>query len=323
MKRSLTFAALLLSSALVLRLSGATEQAAAARAQTPAKAPAQPPAQTPQPLPTAWLAATRASSVTPRIPASRARSTGRPQPAIASRQARMRELPWSRTAHVDDDAKGKITKFKAMKPAEVNGTCLTCHDRGTHAGWQGQRARGAQPLVHDLPSRPQAGVVHAPARQSDGNPAVCDVPPHAGRQDRARRRAHAGARRQDGVLVVPQPARIGQQREGTQSWQLRRRVVHQLSRRDAGAGVVGTRAGQRELRDLPRSARLIKRSHARRPDADALSALSHREQAPGDALRQGRDHHEQEQPDVRAVVSSNCHSNVHGSNHPSGQFFMR
>ena len=39
-------------------------------------------------------------------------------------------------AHVDDDAKGKIKKFKELKPAEVNETCLTCHNRGAHAGWE-------------------------------------------------------------------------------------------------------------------------------------------------------------------------------------------
>ena len=39
-------------------------------------------------------------------------------------------------AHVDDDAKGKIKKFKELKPAEVSETCLTCHNRGTHAGWE-------------------------------------------------------------------------------------------------------------------------------------------------------------------------------------------
>src|ERR671912_1877086 len=37
-------------------------------------------------------------------------------------------------AHVDDDAKGHILKFAQMKPAEVTQTCLTCHNRGTHAG---------------------------------------------------------------------------------------------------------------------------------------------------------------------------------------------
>ena len=40
-------------------------------------------------------------------------------------------------AHVDDDAKGHILKFGQMKPAEVNETCLACHNRGDHAGWEG------------------------------------------------------------------------------------------------------------------------------------------------------------------------------------------
>ena len=39
--------------------------------------------------------------------------------------------------HVDDDAKGNIKRFKQLKPAEVNETCLSCHNRGTHAGWDG------------------------------------------------------------------------------------------------------------------------------------------------------------------------------------------
>ena len=39
-------------------------------------------------------------------------------------------------AHVDDDAKGKIKKFKEMKPGEVSETCLSCHNRGVHAGWE-------------------------------------------------------------------------------------------------------------------------------------------------------------------------------------------
>ena len=40
-------------------------------------------------------------------------------------------------AHVDDDAKGNIRRFGALKPAEVNETCLSCHNRGGHAGWEG------------------------------------------------------------------------------------------------------------------------------------------------------------------------------------------
>ncbi len=40
-------------------------------------------------------------------------------------------------AHVDDEAKGHIKKFSTLKPADVNQTCLTCHNRATHAGWEG------------------------------------------------------------------------------------------------------------------------------------------------------------------------------------------
>src|SRR4051794_40347373 len=40
-------------------------------------------------------------------------------------------------AHVDDDAKGHIRKFGQIKPAETNDTCLACHNRGEHAGWEG------------------------------------------------------------------------------------------------------------------------------------------------------------------------------------------
>jgi DmsE family decaheme c-type cytochrome len=40
-------------------------------------------------------------------------------------------------AHVDDDAKGHIRTFGTLKPAEINETCLSCHNRGAHAGWEG------------------------------------------------------------------------------------------------------------------------------------------------------------------------------------------
>ncbi len=40
-------------------------------------------------------------------------------------------------AHVDDDAKGHIKKFKSLTSAEVSQTCMACHNKGTHAGWEG------------------------------------------------------------------------------------------------------------------------------------------------------------------------------------------
>ena len=40
-------------------------------------------------------------------------------------------------AHVDDDAKGHMPKLKELPPADVSATCLTCHNRGNHVGWDG------------------------------------------------------------------------------------------------------------------------------------------------------------------------------------------
>jgi DmsE family decaheme c-type cytochrome len=61
-------------------------------------------------------------------------------------------------AHIDDEAKGHIKKFGALKPAEVNETCLTCHNRGTHAGWEGSThsARGLSCTTCHSVHKPQS-----------------------------------------------------------------------------------------------------------------------------------------------------------------------
>ena len=40
-------------------------------------------------------------------------------------------------AHAEDDASGHIAKIQEMKPGEVNQICLTCHNRSDHVGWEG------------------------------------------------------------------------------------------------------------------------------------------------------------------------------------------
>jgi DmsE family decaheme c-type cytochrome len=40
-------------------------------------------------------------------------------------------------AHVDDEAKGHIRKFSRIPAREASEACLTCHTRGAHALWQG------------------------------------------------------------------------------------------------------------------------------------------------------------------------------------------
>jgi DmsE family decaheme c-type cytochrome len=40
-------------------------------------------------------------------------------------------------AHIDDEAKGHIKRFSALPAGEVNQTCLSCHKGGAHAAWEG------------------------------------------------------------------------------------------------------------------------------------------------------------------------------------------
>jgi DmsE family decaheme c-type cytochrome len=40
-------------------------------------------------------------------------------------------------AHVDDEAKGHILKFKSAPADRASESCLACHNRGNHAGWEG------------------------------------------------------------------------------------------------------------------------------------------------------------------------------------------
>ncbi len=40
-------------------------------------------------------------------------------------------------AHVDDDAKGQDPEVQGAEAGRGQPTCLTCHNRGTHAGWEG------------------------------------------------------------------------------------------------------------------------------------------------------------------------------------------
>ena len=40
-------------------------------------------------------------------------------------------------AHVDSGDKTKIKRFTALSPKDVNATCLTCHSKGSHGQWNG------------------------------------------------------------------------------------------------------------------------------------------------------------------------------------------
>jgi DmsE family decaheme c-type cytochrome len=137
MKRSLTFAALLLPSALALTLSGAGEPGPpAARAHASSQAPAQ---KQPPALPAGYAGSDACvlchTDQEASLHGTKHGQAANPRSPAAKLGCESCHGPGQ--AHVDDEAKGKIIKVKELKPANVNRTCLTCHDRGTHAGWEG------------------------------------------------------------------------------------------------------------------------------------------------------------------------------------------
>ncbi len=114
--------------------SGIATQAPAAQAP----APQTPPPQTPAPQPSAaGYAGTDTCVVCHEQQGNSLRGTphglaANPRSPAATRGCESCHGPGQ--AHVDDDAKGNIVKFASMRPAEVSETCLTCHNRGAHAG---------------------------------------------------------------------------------------------------------------------------------------------------------------------------------------------
>ncbi len=205
-------------------------------------------------------------------------------------------------AHVDDDAKGNIRRFKQLKPADVTETCLSCHKGGTHAGWEASTHAARQlscttcHSVHTPQSvnsqlakptetqvcagchrvqvvKTERAVAHMPVREGKMSCSSCHNP-------------HGS------------PSNVKALKVGSSV----NETLYDLSRGDARADVVGAHAGARKLHDLSRPARVIERSHVERAHADALSALPRGDPAPGVGLRQCRDHDQQEQSHVRTVV---------------------
>ena len=226
-------------------------------------------------------------------------------------------------AHVDDEAKGNIRKFKAMKPAEVSQTCLTCHNRGAHAALGGQHARGAESLVHDVPQRPQAGVVRAPAREGDRD-----------RSCAPRAIALQVAKTERAVAHMPV-------REGKMSCSTCHNPHGSIS--NVKALKVGSSVAESCISCHAEMRGPVLWEHA--PVRENCATCHDPHGSSNDRMLVVRmpmlcqrchvaTRHPASIYDNNAITVNksnrmfgrscvNCHSNVHGSNHPSGQFFMR
>jgi DmsE family decaheme c-type cytochrome len=225
-------------------------------------------------------------------------------------------------AHVDDEAKGSIRKFAQMTPDETSGTCLTCHNRGNHAGWEGS-AHEARNLscttchsVHS-PKSPARQLVQATETQvcaachrlqvAKTERAVAHMPVREGKMSCSSCHNPHGSisnvkALKTGSSVAESCTSCHTEMRGPVLWE------HAPVRENC-ATCHDPHGSSNDRMLVVRMPMLCQRCHVatRHPasiyDNNAITV------------------NKSNRMFGRSCV--NCHSNVHGSNHPSGQFFMR
>jgi DmsE family decaheme c-type cytochrome len=225
-------------------------------------------------------------------------------------------------AHVDDDAKGHILKFKMVSADRASETCLTCHNRGTHAGWEGSahEARNlscttchsvhkpvstANQLVkatetqlcatcHRLQvAKTERAVAHMPVREGKMACTSCHNPHGSISNVKALK---------VGNSVVESCTSCHTEMRGPVLWE------HAPVRENC-ATCHDPHGSSNDRMLAVRMPMLCQRCHVatRHPasiyDKDEITV------------------NKSNRMFGRSCV--NCHSNIHGSNHPSGQFYMR
>ena len=225
-------------------------------------------------------------------------------------------------AHVDDDSKGHILKFGQSSAGEINQTCLACHNRGDHAGWEGsaherrglscttchsvhspksfknQLAKTAQTEVcagcHRLQvTKTERAVAHMPVREGKLSCSSCHNPHGSISNVKALK---------VGSSVAESCTSCHTEMRGPMLWE-------HAPVRESCATCHDPHGSSNDRMLAVRMPMLCQRCHiaSKHPatlyDKDQITT------------------NKSNRMFGRSCV--NCHSNVHGSNHPSGQFYMR
>ena len=225
-------------------------------------------------------------------------------------------------AHVDDESKGHILKFKSVPAERVSEACLTCHNRGNHAGWEGSvhEARNLscstchsvhhpQSAAHQLVkatetqlcatchrtqvAKTERAVAHMPVREGKMACTTCHNPHGSLSNEKALR---------TGSSVAEMCTSCHTEMRGPVLWE------HTPVRENC-ATCHDPHGSSNDRMLVVRQPMLCQRCHiaTKHPssiyDTDEITVKKSNRMF------------------GRSCV--NCHSNVHGSNHPSGQFFMR
>jgi DmsE family decaheme c-type cytochrome len=225
-------------------------------------------------------------------------------------------------AHVDDEKNGQVRKFKDLPKLEQNQTCLTCHNRGDHAGWEGsgherrnvtcttchsvhspksfehQLVKATQTQVCATCHRTQVAkteraVAHMPVREGKMSCSSCHNPHGSINNVKALK---------SGTSVAESCTTCHTEMRGPVLWE------HAPVRENC-ATCHDPHGSSNDRMLVVRMPMLCQRCHVatRHPasiyDNNAITV------------------NKSNRMFGRSCV--NCHSNVHGSNHPSGQFYMR
>jgi DmsE family decaheme c-type cytochrome len=225
-------------------------------------------------------------------------------------------------AHVDDDAKGHMRKFAEMSAAESSQACLTCHNRGDHAGWEGSAhdrrnvsctschsVHNPQSAAHQLVratetqvcaschrlqvAKTERAVAHMPIREGKMSCSSCHNP-------------HGSI---NNVKALKVGSSIGESCMSCHA-EMRGPVLWEHAPvKENCASCHDPHGSSNDRMLVVRMPMLCQRCHVatRHPASiydNAAITVNKSNRMFG-----------------RSCV--NCHSNVHGSNHPSGQFYMR
>jgi DmsE family decaheme c-type cytochrome len=225
-------------------------------------------------------------------------------------------------AHVDDDAKGHMLKFTSASADQTNQACLTCHNRGSHAAWEGsthearrlscttchsvhhpqsaekQLVKATETQVCATCHRSQVAkteraVAHMPVREGKMACSTCHNPHGSISNVKALR---------TGSSVVESCTSCHAEMRGPVLWE------HAPVRENC-ATCHDPHGSSNDRMLAVRMPMLCQRCHVatRHPatlyDKDEITT------------------NKSNRMFGRSCV--NCHSNIHGSNHPSGQFYMR
>jgi len=225
-------------------------------------------------------------------------------------------------AHVEDDASGHMPKIKEMKPGEVNQICLTCHNRSDHVGWEGsahERRNLSCATCHSVHSfksvehqlvkttqtevcarchrlqvaKTERAVAHMPVREGKMSCSSCHNP-HGSISNVKNLKT--------GSSVSELCISCHTEMRGPVLWE------HAPVRENC-ATCHDPHGSSNDRMLVVRMPMLCQRCHV---------ATSH------PATLYDKDEittNKSNRMFGRSCV--NCHSNIHGSNHPSGQFFMR